>query len=109
EDARAWPGIKVAVNVSPAQFQGPDFAGKVAAILAEVGLPAARLEIEVTETYFIAHPEQARKAIDAIRALGVLVALDDFGTGYSSIGYLRSFSFDKLKLDRSLIAGIADD
>jgi diguanylate cyclase (GGDEF)-like protein len=109
EDARAWPGVKVAVNVSPAQFQSPNFAAAVAAILAAVGLPPARLEIEVTETYFIAHPEQARKAIDAIRALGVLVALDDFGTGYSSIGYLRSFAFDKLKLDRSLIVGIDRD
>ncbi|CAN5275125.1 bifunctional diguanylate cyclase/phosphodiesterase [soil metagenome] len=109
EDARAWPGLKVAVNVSPAQFQSPNFATAVAAVLAEVGLPAARLEIEVTETYFIARPEQARKAIDAVRALGVLVALDDFGTGYSSIGYLRSFSFDKLKLDRSLIVGIDRD
>jgi EAL domain-containing protein (putative c-di-GMP-specific phosphodiesterase class I) len=109
EDARAWPGVKVAVNVSPAQFQSPNFAAAVAAILAAVGLPPARLEIEVAETYFIAHPEQARKAIDAIRALGVLVALDDFGTGYSSIGYLRSFAFDKLKLDRSLIVGIDRD
>jgi diguanylate cyclase (GGDEF)-like protein len=109
QDARAWPGVKVAVNVSPAQFQSPNFAGVVSAILADTGLPAGRLEIEVTETYFIAQPDQARRTIDAVRALGVTIALDDFGTGYSSIGYLRSFSFDKLKLDRSLIVRIDRD
>jgi EAL domain-containing protein (putative c-di-GMP-specific phosphodiesterase class I) len=65
--------------------------------------------MEVTETYFVTHPEQARKAIDAIRGLGIAVALDDFGTGYSSIGYLKRFTFDRLKLDRSLINGIGRD
>ncbi|MEX0851899.1 MAG: EAL domain-containing protein [Bauldia sp.] len=108
-DALAWPGIKVSVNVSPAQFHNQDFGAVVSAILAEVGLSPKRLEIEVTETYFTAHPEQARAAIDAVRKLGVVVALDDFGTGYSSIGYLRRFAFDKLKLDRTLIAGIDTD
>ena len=108
-DAAAWPGLKVSVNVSPAQFPNPNFAEAVAAVLKETGFPAARLEIEVTETYLVAHPEQARRAIDSIRALGITVALDDFGVGYSSIGYLRSFAFDKLKLDRSLIANIDRD
>lgn len=108
-DAAAWPGLKVSVNVSPAQLPNPNFAKAVAAVLDEAGLPANRLEIEVTETYLVTHPDQARRAIDAIRALGVTVALDDFGVGYSSIGYLRSFAFDKLKLDRSLIAGLHRD
>ncbi len=108
-DATAWPGLRVAVNVSPAQLQNPNFATAVAGVLEETGFPANRLEIEVTETYLITHPEQARRAIDTIRALGIAVVLDDFGVGYSSIGYLRSFAFDKLKLDRSLIANIDRD
>ena len=108
-DAAAWPGLKVSVNVSPAQFPNPNFAEAVAAVLKELDFPADRLEIEVTETYLVTHPDQARRAIDSIRALGVTVALDDFGVGYSSIGYLRRFAFDKLKLDRSLIANIDRD
>ncbi len=109
EDARAWPGLKVAVNVSPAQFRNPHFAESVDAILKETAFPAECLGIEITETYLITHPTQASAAIDAVRARGVTVALDDFGVGYSSIGYLRSFAFDTLKLDRSLIANIDRD
>ncbi|MCB1498482.1 MAG: bifunctional diguanylate cyclase/phosphodiesterase [Bauldia sp.] len=108
-DGMAWPSIKVSVNVSPAQFRNPNFDGVVADILRSTGFPATRLELEVTESYFIANPEEARRAIDTIRAQGIAVSLDDFGTGYSSIGYLRSFSFDKLKLDRSLIMGLGQD
>jgi diguanylate cyclase (GGDEF)-like protein len=108
-DAAAWPGLKVSVNVSPAQFHSPAFAKAVAGVLRETGFPADRLELEVTETYLMTHPEQASQVIDAVRALGIAVVLDDFGVGYSSIGYLRSFAFDKLKLDRSLIAGIDRD
>ncbi len=109
EDARAWPDLKVAVNVSPAQFQNPHFAEVVQNVLRDVGFAPDRLEIEITETYLITHPDQACRAIDAVRELGVTVALDDFGVGYSSIGYLRNFAFDKLKLDRSLIADIHRD
>ena len=108
-DGAAWPDLRVSVNVSPAQFNNPGFAEAVAVVLKETGFPASRLELEITETYLITHPEQARRAIDAVRALGIAVVLDDFGVGYSSIGYLRSFAFDKVKLDRSLIAGIDRD
>lgn len=108
-DGLAWPEIKVSVNVSPAQFRNPNFDSHLTAILRETGFPADRLELEVTESYFIANSDQARRAIDTIRSLGISVALDDFGTGYSSIGYLRSFNFDKLKLDRSLIVGVGHD
>jgi diguanylate cyclase (GGDEF)-like protein len=108
-DAAAWPGLKVSVNVSPAQLPNPKFAAAVAAVLKLTDFPADRLEIEVTETFLVTHPDQARRAIEAIRRLGVSVALDDFGVGYASIGYLRSFAFDKLKLDRSMIAGIDGD
>jgi diguanylate cyclase (GGDEF)-like protein len=108
-DGMAWPSIKVSVNVSPAQFRNANFDVLLSEVLGATGFPAGRLELEVTESYFIFNPDQARRAIDTIRSLGVAVSLDDFGTGYSSIGYLRSFSFDKLKLDRSLIVGLADD
>ena len=108
-DALAWPNVRIAVNLSPAQFRNPSFDDTLTTILSEVALEPDRLELEVTETYLVANPDQARRSINAIRALGVSVALDDFGTGYSSIGYLRSFTFDKLKLDRSLVTGIATD
>jgi diguanylate cyclase (GGDEF)-like protein len=107
--AGSWPGIKVAVNVSPAQFSNPEFPAAVAAILAAEKFPADRLEIEVTENFFINHPDQARQVLDGLRRLGVSLALDDFGTGYSSIGYLRRFAFDKVKIDRTLVAGLGHD
>lgn len=103
--ALSWPTVRVAVNVSPAQFRNPSFD----LVLTEVGLAPERLELEVTEAYLVANPAQASQSISPIRALGVAVALDDFGSGFSSIRYLRSFTFDRLKLDRSLIAGIATD
>ena len=78
-------------------------------ILAETSFPPNRLEFEVTETYLVTHPDQAREAIAAVRSLGISVALDDFGTGYSSIGYLRSIPFDRLKLDRAMILDIVSD
>jgi len=108
-DALDWHGIRLAVNISPAQFRSPGFLASVSRVLSETRFEVTRLEMEVTEGYFISHPEEARKAIDAIRGLGIAVALDDFGTGYSSIGYLKRFTFDRLKLDRSLINGISRD
>lgn len=108
-DGLAWGRTRVSVNVSPAQFRNPTFAGFVASVLKDTGFAPERLQLEITETYLLAHPEQARVAIDELSRLGVSVVLDDFGTGYSSIGYLRRFKFDKLKLDRSLIADIVTD
>jgi diguanylate cyclase (GGDEF)-like protein len=108
-DALDWQGVRLAVNISPAQFRSPGFLASVSRVVSETRFEVTRLEMEVTEGYFISHPEEARKAIDAIRGLGIAVALDDFGTGYSSIGYLKRFTFDRLKLDRSLINGIGRD
>jgi diguanylate cyclase (GGDEF)-like protein len=108
-DALEWQGVRLAVNISPAQFRSHGFIASVSRVLSETRFEVTRLEMEVTESYFISHPEEARKAIDAIRGLGIAVALDDFGTGYSSIGYLKRFTFDRLKLDRSLINGISRD
>ncbi|MCX5493120.1 EAL domain-containing protein [Kaistia dalseonensis] len=110
QDAMDWPAeVKLSVNVSPVQFRNPRFDTLLGSVLASIGFPAKRLEIEMTETHLVADPERAQAIIESIRALGVAVSLDDFGTGYSSIGYLRRFSFDKLKLDRSLVHGIAHD
>ncbi|WEK48545.1 MAG: bifunctional diguanylate cyclase/phosphodiesterase [Candidatus Kaistia colombiensis] len=108
-DALNWPDIRLAINVSPVQFRNPGFDRNLAAILAETGLPAERLEVEMTETHLVTFPDRAQHIVASLRVLGVSVALDDFGTGYSSIGYLRRFSFDKLKIDRSLVHGVSVD
>jgi len=108
-DAANWPDIRLAINVSPAQFRHPGFDRILAGILQETGLPAGRLEVEMTETHLVAFPDRTQNIVSSLRQLGVTVALDDFGTGYSSIGYLRRFSFDKLKIDRSLVHGVSVD
>ena len=93
----------VAVNVSPAQFHSHDLPQTVSDILARTGLPADRLEIEVTESLLMEAPKQAADLFSALRRFGVRIAMDDFGTGYSSLGYLHEFKFDKLKIDRSFV------
>ncbi len=107
-DASAWNELFVSVNVSPAQFRDGRFGTLVATIIAETGIDPRRLALEVTETYLIAYPDEARRAIDGMRALGISVALDDFGTGYSSLSYLRQFTFDGLKLDRHMILDMSE-
>jgi len=109
-EAATWSSpLRVAVNVSALQIQQPDFPAQVAAILAETGLEAGRLELEVTETLLISDTERALATLRAVKALGVRLSLDDFGTGYSSLGTLRSFPFDKLKIDRSFVQQMIDD
>jgi diguanylate cyclase (GGDEF)-like protein len=103
------PGLKVSVNVSPVQFDDPEFEAKVVGILTETGFPAARLELELTEGYLIDHPQRATGAIASLKAMGVSIALDDFGTGYSSIGYLRRYGFNRIKIDKSLTSEITSD
>jgi diguanylate cyclase (GGDEF)-like protein len=108
-DALQWEGIKLSVNVSPAQLRNPDFPVQLGHILEETGFPPERLELEITETYLVGDPTVAGRALDMIRGFGVGVALDDFGTGYASIGFLRKFRFEKLKIDRSLVVEATDD
>ncbi|HEY6815627.1 MAG TPA: bifunctional diguanylate cyclase/phosphodiesterase [Croceibacterium sp.] len=107
-DALDWDGIKLSINVSPAQLRNPEFPIELGHILEETGFPPSRLELEVTETYLVTDPIVANRNLDVIRKFGVGIALDDFGTGYASIGFLRNFRFEKLKLDRTMVvdAGI---
>jgi diguanylate cyclase (GGDEF)-like protein len=104
--ARLWPGIKMSINVSPAQFRNPTFVSTVERAVAAAGIDPSQIEIEVTESYLIDDPERAEEVITGLHRLGVSVSIDDFGTGYSSIGYLRRFIFNKLKIDRSLTTGL---
>jgi diguanylate cyclase (GGDEF)-like protein len=107
-EAVTWPDhVRVAVNVSPVQFRSPSLALNVAAALAASGLPASRLELEITEAVLIRDDEAALDMLHQLRELGVRIALDDFGTGYSSLSYLQRFPFDKIKIDRSFIKNIA--
>ncbi|MBM7807642.1 diguanylate cyclase (GGDEF)-like protein [Geodermatophilus bullaregiensis] len=113
--AAAWrrdhPGagdMTMAVNVSAAQLASPDLVGSIAAALAESGLPAGSLVVEVTETALVGDPEHAAACLAALRALGVRLALDDFGTGYSSLAHLQQFTVDVLKIDRSFVSTMAE-
>jgi diguanylate cyclase (GGDEF)-like protein len=101
--------LKISVNVSTAQLRNPNLPQIVFSALDEWGVDPTRLQLEVTESFLVAQPERAIKLIEQLRHAGVLIALDDFGTGYSSIGYLKQFSFDRVKLDRSLVADIDGD
>ncbi|MDT7951236.1 MAG: EAL domain-containing protein [Acetobacteraceae bacterium] len=108
-EAAQWAvPLLVSVNVSPLQAQAGDaFAVVVEQILDESGLSASRLMLEVTEGVLIREPERVLIALRRLKALGVQVALDDFGTGYSSLATLRAFPFDKIKIDRAFITGVA--
>ncbi len=106
-EAMHWPPhIRLAVNVSPVQFRSHAFSLKVANVLANTGLAATRLELEITEAVLIRDDDAALNLLQHLRDIGVRIALDDFGTGYSSLSYLRRFPFDKIKIDRCFVDGI---
>jgi diguanylate cyclase (GGDEF)-like protein len=103
-EAATWPGnLTVAVNLSPAQFRNRTLVLSVLSALGDSGLAATRLELEITETVLLQDTAIVLEALHQIRELGVRFAMDDFGTGYSSLSYLRSFPFDKIKIDRSFV------
>ncbi len=107
-EAMNWPStVKVAVNVSADQLTEPNFLSTVVSALQDSGLPAHRLEIEVTESIFMREGAGAAEMLDQIIALGINLSLDDFGTGYSSLGYLRKTRFTTIKVDRSFVQGAA--
>ena len=101
--------LKVAVNLSPIQFKKIELVPMVEAILRETGLPAHRLELEVTESLFIQSNQRTIDTLKHLRSMGITVALDDFGTGYSSLSYLSSFPIDKIKIDRSFVRDLANN
>jgi diguanylate cyclase (GGDEF)-like protein len=106
-EAATWPAhIRLAVNVSPVQFRSGALALKVVAALAESGLAANRLELEITEAVLIRDDDAALAILHQLRGIGVRIALDDFGTGYSSLSYLQRFPFDKIKIDRCFIKAL---
>jgi diguanylate cyclase (GGDEF)-like protein len=108
-EATKWPDdISLAVNVSPVQFRSGTLALKIVAALAASGLPASRLELEITEAVLIRDDEAALAILHQLRGVGVRIALDDFGTGYSSLSYLQRFPFDKIKIDRCFVNDIAE-
>ena len=106
-DAVLWPDdVRVAVNLSPLQFRAGNLLSVVMEVLKQSGLPAKRLELEITETLLLEKSSQVLATLHALRALGVRISMDDFGTGYSSLSYLRSFPFDKIKIDQSFVRGL---
>ncbi len=108
-EATRWPDdIKLAVNVSPVQFKSSTLPLKIVAALAASGLPASRLELEITEAVLIRDDEAALAILHQLRDIGVRIALDDFGTGYSSLSYLQRFPFDKIKIDRCFVNDITE-
>jgi diguanylate cyclase (GGDEF)-like protein/PAS domain S-box-containing protein len=108
-EAMKWPkDIKVAVNLSPVQFRSRNLVQVVISALAHSGLSPLRLELEITESLFLAETEANLAILHQLRELGVSISMDDFGTGYSSLSYLRSFPFDKIKIDRSFVKDLAE-
>jgi EAL domain-containing protein (putative c-di-GMP-specific phosphodiesterase class I) len=102
QDAAKWPiDINVAVNLSAMQFRSQTLVLSVISTLAATGVSARRLALEITETVFLQDDRMVLETLHQLRELGVRIYLDDFGTGYSSLSYLRSFPFDKIKIDRS--------
>ena len=106
-EAASWPGsVSVAVNISAVQFRGDTLVASVFEALSATGLAPGRLELEITETALLADADSILATLHHLRAFGVRIAMDDFGTGYSSLSYLRSFPFDKIKIDQSFIRDI---
>jgi len=111
--AKAWQqaglgALTMAVNLSARQFEQVNFIDRVALILAETGLSAERLELEITESMVIKDPEKNRHMLSQLKQLGVQISIDDFGTGYSSLSQLKHFAFDKLKIDKSFVDNVMD-
>ncbi len=108
--ATNWPDhVRVAVNVSPLQFRNQGLQAVIMQALTRSGLASSRLEIEITESVFLDGEGPTVALLHRLREMGIRIALDDFGTGYSSLSYLRSFPFDKIKIDRSFVTSVADD
>ncbi len=109
-EAAGWPQpVRLAVNLSPAQFRDRHLVSTVVSALAASGLAAERLELEITESVLLQDTAGNMSILHDLKALGVRISMDDFGTGYSSLSYLRSFPFDKIKIDQTFVRDILDD
>ena len=114
KQTRAWrdslfSDFRIAVNLSPAQFQDAELVNSVTQIVKETSLPAGTLELEITESILMNNPEKAVSTLEELKELGVLIAIDDFGTGYSSLNYLKRFPVTSIKIDRSFVNDIHVD
>jgi EAL domain-containing protein (putative c-di-GMP-specific phosphodiesterase class I) len=106
--ATGWPAaVTIAVNLSTLQFGKASLVDTVASVLADTGLAAHRLELEITESVLLRNSTDNLSILHRLKALGLSIVLDDFGTGYSSLGYLRMFPFDKVKIDKSFVAELS--
>jgi diguanylate cyclase (GGDEF)-like protein len=103
QDLLKWPGLKMAINVSPVQLRDPNFADDILGIVDRYGLSPHQFELELTEGILVNNPTIAKRKLAHLKNIGFILSLDDFGTGFSSIGYLRQFPFDILKVDRSFV------
>ena len=104
--AAQWPGVRLAVNISAVQLNNPAFVRRSLEVLDKYGIEHNRVEFEITETSLINDTERAKQVFKELQAAGIKVALDDFGTGFSSIGYLRTFHFDRIKIDKSIVGKV---
>jgi EAL domain-containing protein (putative c-di-GMP-specific phosphodiesterase class I) len=111
EQAAAWPGLSLAVNLSATNFRQSNVAERLTRVMSETGFDPRRLEIEITESMLLGATADVLGELSELRRMGVRIALDDFGTGYSSLGYLRRFPVDKIKIDKSFVQnlGVTED
>jgi EAL domain-containing protein (putative c-di-GMP-specific phosphodiesterase class I) len=105
-DGAGWSNLFVSVNLSPVQMRSLGLVDLIGTIVAETGMAASRVVLEVTEGVLMDNPEEAKTQLEALRGLGFATALDDFGRGYSSLDYLQKFPFDRLKIDRGFVASL---
>ena len=105
-DMQNWPGLRMAINISPVQLREPNFADDLLAVVERYGLGPDQFELELTEGILVNNPTIAKRKLAHLKEAGFTLSLDDFGTGFSSIGYLRQFPFDVLKVDRSFVRDI---
>lgn len=110
QEARDWPShLKIAVNISPIQFRDSHLAERILKLLAECNFPAARLEVEITESSFLEDRESALTIVESLKNMGATISLDDFGTGYASLSQLQSLPFDRIKIDKSFVMSLLSD
>jgi EAL domain-containing protein (putative c-di-GMP-specific phosphodiesterase class I) len=107
--AAGWQGVRMSVNLSAVQFRHADLVGAVRSALERSGLAPGRLELEVTESVLLEEPQESLITLLRLKDLGVRIAIDDFGTGRSSLGHLRTFPFDRIKIDRSFVRDLDQD